>query len=107
MHLVLQEPDEVTSLARPSCDRSSSCDDMNPRRRMFVVTDHSTPLPPIEWEAEMTRRFVCLAVVLLTSATALAQSDRQPSTAVGAEKTLVEFEILLPKLGDGLDAQTW
>ena len=55
----------------------------------------------------MAHRFTCLAVVLLTSGTAIAQTDRQPSTAVGAEKTLVEFEILLPKLGDGLDAQTW
>lgn len=53
----------------------------------------------------MTRRIAALVALLLMCAAALAQGERP--AAANAEKTLVEFEILLPKLGDGLDAQTW
>lgn len=51
------------------------------------------------------RGVVCLIALICGIDSLSAQSDRQPASP--ATKTLVEFEILMPKLGDGLDAQRW
>ncbi len=52
-----------------------------------------------------SRGLVYAIALVCGIAPARAQSNRQ--SASPAAKTIVEFEILMPKLGDGLDAQRW
>lgn len=61
---------------------------------------------PADHLMTLCNRGLLLSLILLASPLPLpGQTERQPATP--AVKTLVEFEILLPRQGDALDAQKW